>query len=133
MLVSISLQIPPYLWDKSIYKNVLISKDRRHGRHRPRERQAMHKDVAKFRQLLGTNPALRDKVRRAVVDFNGDRNNDRAVYEAVIAPIAASHGFDLTYEETFEPTMDTRELSDDELELIAGGASPVWQYLTSIC
>ena len=91
----------------------------------------MYKDVAKFRQLLETNPALRDKVRRAVVDFNGDKDNDRAVYEAIIAPIAANHGFDLTYEETFGTKTSTRELSDDELELIAGGTGIILrQYLT---
>jgi hypothetical protein len=53
------------------------------------------------------------------------------VFEAVVAPAARSVDIELTFEEAREAALDGRELTDDELELVADGAGMLYRKLVS--
>lgn len=52
----------------------------------------------------------------------GDKGDERAVFEAVVAPIAAEVGLPFTFEDVVAASA-SRELDDTELDAVAGGDS----------
>lgn len=54
--------------------------------------------------------------------FEGDKGDEKAVFDAVIAPLAAESGLAFTYEDARAAAMEAGALDDAELEAIAGGA-----------
>ena len=57
-------------------------------RHRGEDEEAMNENAIKFRDLLIERPALKEQMRHVAESYRGDRENDRAVFEAVIVPVA---------------------------------------------
>ena len=76
-------------------------------------------NVARFEELLRTDEALKAKLDAAAAAFEGEAT-DEAVFEAVIAPLAAEAGLPFTYAEGKEG-FSAKELADSELEAVAGG------------
>ncbi|MBO7673439.1 MAG: hypothetical protein J6S63_00360 [Atopobiaceae bacterium] len=91
----------------------------------------MNENAEKFQQLLSTNAELRERVQAEVEAFEGNKSDDRAVFDVAIAPVARSVGIELTYDEMRDAVLDGRELTDDELELVAGGVGFLYQKLVS--
>lgn len=83
-----------------------------------------------FKNLLMTDSSLRDRMQEAARAYVGDRNDDRTVFEAVVAPVARSVGMEFSYEEALAAMRDAREMSDEELELVAGGVG-IWRRIVS--
>ena len=75
----------------------------------------------KFEDLLRSDEGLQAKLRAATEAFEGDTADERAVFDALIAPLAAEAGLPFTFEEATEPATTGRELSDAELDAVAGG------------
>lgn len=90
----------------------------------------MSNKINEFKDLLMADSSLRDRMQKAARAYVGDRNNDRAVFEAVVAPVARSVGMEFTYEEARAAMRDAREMSDEELELVAGGIG-LWRRVVS--
>ena len=77
-------------------------------------------NVAKFEELLRSDEALKTKLDALAAAFEGDASDEKALFEAVIAPLAAEAGLPFTFEEGKDGYAD-RELDDAELEAVAGG------------
>ena len=77
-------------------------------------------NIKKFEELLRSDKELQAKLAEAAKVFTGDKADGRAVFDAIIAPIATELGLPFSYEEA---TMhfDSCDLSDEELEAVAGG------------
>ncbi len=90
----------------------------------------MSDNPIRFKQLLETTPALKAELQEAARSYEGDRTDDRAVFDAVIAPLAASLGVPFTYGEALEAIREVRELSDEELEGMVGGLG-IWYRIVT--
>lgn len=90
----------------------------------------MQENSRKFKQLLEERPLLQAELKALAQAFDGDRDDDKAVFDAVIAPMAKAHGMPFTYDEALEAMRETRELSDEDLEFVAGGIN-LWQRVVS--
>ena len=78
-------------------------------------------NAIKFEKLLREDEALQAKMEAALKAFDGDRSDEKAVFDATVAPLAAEAGLPYTFEEAAESTQE-RELDDDELDAVAGGS-----------
>ena len=85
-------------------------------------------NVEKFEELLRSDEELQAKLRDASEAFGGDKTDERAVFEAVVAPLAAEAGLPFTFEEGKEFTAEGVELTDEELDAVAGGGCYVAGY-----
>ena len=72
-----------------------------------------------FMTELSKGGALQDKINAAIASYTGDSSNKKAMFEAVVVPIAKEAGFDISWEE-IEGSADG-ELSADALKSFAGG------------
>ena len=79
-------------------------------------------NVAKLVELIRSDEELQAKLKDAFEAYDGPKDDERAVFEATIAPIAAEAGLPCTYEECLGFASAERGLSDEELEAVAGGA-----------
>ena len=79
-------------------------------------------NVAKLVELIRSDEALQAKLKEAFEAYDGPKDDERAVFEATIAPIAAEAGLPCTYEEGLGFATADRNLSDEELEAVAGGS-----------
>ncbi len=77
-------------------------------------------NVAKFEELLRTDETIKAKMDELFSAWEGDKTNDEAAFEAVVAPVAAEAGLPFTYEELKEGA-DGADVDDDQLEAVAGG------------
>ena len=71
-------------------------------------------NVIKFEELLREDEALRAKLEAATAAYVGDKSDEKAVFEAVVAPLAADAGLPYTYEEGKEASF-RRDLDEAEL------------------
>lgn len=90
----------------------------------------MQENSRKFKQLLEERPFLRAELTALAQAFDGNHEDDRAVFDAVIAPMAKAHGMPFTYDEALAAMHESRELSDEDLELVTGGIN-LWQRVVS--
>ncbi len=84
----------------------------------------MAKDNAvRFEEEVMKSEELQKRLMDAARSFDGDRTDEKAIFEAVIFPIARDIGMEFTYEEAAESkdTSEDRELGSDELKAVAGG------------
>ena len=80
-------------------------------------------NAKKFEELLRSDEALQEKLRAATEAYAGDASDERAVFEAVVAPLADEAGLPFTYEEAQETASGSEELSLDDLDAAAGGTT----------
>ena len=78
-------------------------------------------NVEKFEELLRTDEALQAKLRAAGEAYEGDWSDERAVFDAVIAPLAEEEGVPFSFDEVSEYVQAGAELSDEDLDAVAGG------------
>lgn len=78
-------------------------------------------NVMKFEKLLQSDKALQDRLNDATSAYAGDKADARAVFDAVIAPLAAEAGMPFTYDEATAAADYAKELDEAELEAFAGG------------
>ncbi len=78
-------------------------------------------NVEKFEDLLRGSEELQAKMRAAADAYEGDKADEQAIFEAVIAPLAEEAGLPFSLEEGREFVISSRELTDDELDAVAGG------------
>lgn len=91
----------------------------------------MSDNPTKFKRLIERDPSVRLEMQELARSYDGDRDDDRAVFDAVVAPVARSCGMPFTYEEAMDAMAGvTRELSDDDLDMVAGGVG-VWHRVVS--
>ena len=78
--------------------------------------------------------AMKDETfRKEMAVFVKEKNPaDKAVQFEAIAAFAADKGFAVTVEELGQETAGNRELSDDEVESVAGGGKE-WCWWTYYC
>ncbi|MCR4870153.1 MAG: hypothetical protein K5859_02515 [Atopobiaceae bacterium] len=77
-------------------------------------------NVLKFGELIKGDEALQAKMKEASEAFAGDSTDEKAVFEAVVAPLAAEVGLPFTYEEVAELAA-AQEIDDSDLDAVAGG------------
>ncbi len=78
-------------------------------------------NASKFEKLLREDEELQAKMEAAFKAFDGDKSDEKAVFDATVAPLAAAVGLPYTFEEAVEST-EARELDDSELDAVAGGS-----------
>ena len=77
-------------------------------------------NARKFEALLRDDAALRAKLEQAAAAYSGDRSDERALFDAAVAPIAEEVGLPYTFDEIMA-AKDSRELDETELGAVAGG------------
>ena len=82
-------------------------------------------NAKKFEELLVSDEKLQAKLRAAADSYTGDKKDEKAVFDAVIVPLANEANLPFTYEEAREYAMENRELSLDEGNAAAGGNADV--------
>ena len=80
-------------------------------------------DVKRFEELLRSDEGLQAKLRDAMDAFQGDPSDGRAVFDAVVTPLAEELGIPVTFDEYMEYVSEGAEFSDDELDALSGGLS----------
>ena len=78
-------------------------------------------NAIEFEKLLREDEALQAKMEAAFKAFDGDKSDEKAVFDATVAPLASEAGLPYTFEEALEST-EGRELDNDELDAVAGGS-----------
>jgi len=85
----------------------------------------MNEGLRKFDELLKTDAAFQEKLKAAVESYTGEKTEE-AVFEAVLVPLAKEYGITASFEEYKEYVSgisnDDRELSEDEINQVAGGS-----------
>ncbi len=80
-----------------------------------------------FVEKLKTDSALAKKLQDAQKAYTGDKSDRDAAIKAILLPVAAQAGFEFTLEE-LEETFGGENLSEEELEAVAGGKQkPDWR------
>ena len=81
-----------------------------------------NENVERFEELLKNDAALQAKLQELSKAYVGDAADEQAVFEATIGKLAAEAGLPFTFEEGREAALAGRDLSDAELEAVAGGS-----------
>lgn len=79
-------------------------------------------NVEKFEELLRTDEGLQQKMREAMAAYKGDKADERAVFDATIAPLAKEAGLPFMYEDCLDHAASGAALSNEELANITGGS-----------
>ena len=82
-------------------------------------------DIIKFRELLISDADFQEELKKAAEAYSGEQN-EKAVFDNLLVPLAEKYGLSGTYEELGEFMRSLTgeadsELSEDELAQIAGG------------
>lgn len=78
-------------------------------------------NVSKFEDLLKEGGDIQAKLQELTAAFDGDKSDVKAVFEATVGKLAEELGLPFTFEEGAEAASEGVELSDDELDAVAGG------------
>lgn len=81
-------------------------------------------NVRRFEEKINGDEALQARLKELSDAFDGDRQDPRAVFEAVVALLAAEAGLPYTYDEAVEyvdQRDDDEDLTADEARAVAGG------------
>ena len=78
--------------------------------------------ISKFRELLLTDEEFQQKLQAAGEAYDGDQNEE-AVFNNVLVPLAAQYGITATFDEfkTYMEDFSSAEMSVEEMEQVAGG------------
>lgn len=83
----------------------------------------MNKDLEKFRELFLTDETFQKKLKDAAESYTGEQDEE-AVFNAVLVPLAAEYGITATFDEfkDYISSLNTdAEMTKDELQQVAGG------------
>ena len=80
-------------------------------------------NVRRFEEKINGDEALQARLKELSDAFDGDRQDPRAVFEAVVAPLATEVGLPYMYDEAVEyvDQRDDEDLTADEAKAVAGG------------
>ncbi|MCR4871133.1 MAG: hypothetical protein K5859_07540 [Atopobiaceae bacterium] len=78
-------------------------------------------NVKKFEDMLRSDEGLQAKLQDLANAFDGELADEKAIFEATIGKLAEEAGLPFTYEEGSSFFASERELTDDELNAVAGG------------
>ncbi len=80
-------------------------------------------NVMKFEEQVMKNEELQKKLESAAKAYKGDQTDEKAVFEAVIIPIAREAGLEFSFEEADEvrKMAESGELELKEMQEVAGG------------
>ncbi len=80
-------------------------------------------NVIKFEEKVMQEKELQEKLEAAAKAYEGDKTDEKAVFEAVIVPVAKEAGLEFTYEEAIETKKEVQEGEIDlkEMKAVAGG------------
>ena len=92
----------------------------------------MNQDVRKFEELMRNDPEIQKKLVERAENYTGDKTDAKELFNEVILPVAKEAGLEATYEEMVEYINSLNltpgdELSEDELQQIAGGYKNEWE------
>ena len=79
-------------------------------------------NVERFERLLKESEGLQAKLAAATKAYDG-AEKDEAMFEELLAPIAAGVGLPFTLDEALAHASTCRNLSDSELDAVAGGST----------
>lgn len=83
-------------------------------------------NAKRFMELMNEDEGIQKKVREATESYIGEKPDEKALFNAVIAPVAKEAGLEFTFEDAAELAKSSEEeLSEDELSSVAGGASGI--------
>ena len=80
-------------------------------------------NVKKFYEQLNGDEELQKKIKSLADSYTGDKSDEKAAFEAVVAPVAKEAGYEFTYEEATEAAKEAAEgeIPDDDAANVAGG------------
>ena len=80
-------------------------------------------NVKKFYEQLNGDEELQKKIKALADSYTGDKSDEKASFEAVVAPVAKEAGYEFTYEEATEAVKEAAEgeIPDDDVANVAGG------------
>ncbi len=86
-------------------------------------------NVIKFEEKVMQDKGLQEKLEAAMKAYSGDKADEKAVFDGVIAPIAKDAGLDFTFDEAAETQKAAKdgEIDLTEMREVAGG---VWDGKT---
>lgn len=79
-------------------------------------------NAQRFEELLRSDEALQAKMRELAAAYDGDKEDERAFFESVMAPVSREAGLPFTFEEGMQHVSSGRVLDDAELDAVAGGS-----------
>ena len=82
-------------------------------------------NVMKFEERLMKDDEFQKRLEEAVKAYNGDQTDEKAVFDAVIVPLATEEGLTFTFEEFSEvrKAVSDGELDPKEMKAVAGGTT----------
>jgi hypothetical protein len=85
-------------------------------------------NLKKFYEKVNGDEELQKKIKALADSYTGDKSDEKAAFEAVIAPIAKEAGYEFTYEEAMEAAEEAEdgEITEDEAAAAAGGFAVCW-------
>lgn len=89
-------------------------------------------NVRKFEERISGDEALQARLQELAEAFDGDKQDAKALFEAVVAPLAAEAGLPYTYDEAVEYVAqkdDDEDLTADEAKAVAGGWSDACAFV----
>jgi len=88
----------------------------------------MNDGLKKFEELLKTDTTFQEKLKAAMENYTGEQT-DEEVFDGVLIPIAKEYGISASFEEFKEYvaniSTEDRELSEDEVNQVAGGTKGI--------
>ncbi len=81
-------------------------------------------NIMKFEEKVMKDEELQKRLETAAKAYAGDRTDEKAVFDAVIAPIAREAGLEFSFEEADEvrKMAENGELELNEMQEVAGGS-----------
>ena len=78
-------------------------------------------NAEKFEELLRTDEGLQAELKAAADAYDGDAGDAKAIFDATLGKVAGGLGLAFTYEDALASFASARELTEAELDNLAGG------------
>ena len=86
-------------------------------------------NIIKFEEAVRNNKDLQAKLENATKAYTGDKTDEKAVFDAIIVPIANEEGLPFTFEEAIDLKKESadEEIDLDDMTAVAGGTCGVYK------